>query len=230
MADSARRRLYAAYLDLTGVPVLVVGGGAVAARKVAGLLAAGAAVTVISPEYDGAFKRLRISCSRLRCLRRRYHKGDVRGQRLVFAATNDRAVNMCIAHDAAHECIFVNVASPPEAGDLQVPASVHKGQFSLAVSTGGASAALAAAWRKRLEKLAGAEWGHLVQFLNRRRPAILERVPDPVARRKLLETLGHPRWAKVIKTQGARAAERQMDALIAKCARVQSITGGRRVR
>jgi siroheme synthase-like protein len=205
--------LYPLFLDLDDAPVLVVGGGEVAERKIAGLLESGARVLVVALSATPAIARSARKKA-LQLERRGFKLPDLRGKRLVFAATNNLALNRRIAKSCRARGIPVNVAAPPEAGDAQVPAMVRRGAFCLAVSTGGASAALARHWRKRLEKIAGPEWGELAGLLEPRRERVLREITDEAARVKLLRQLAAPRWAAVIKRQGAKAAAKAMDKLI----------------
>src|SRR5207249_385915 len=122
------------FLDLRGVRALVVGGGEVAFRKAATLLECGADVTAVAVEFRPEFAEL---AGKLKLLERRFADTDLNGARLIFAATDDAGLNSKIAAAAKKAGVFVNVAAPPEAGDMQVPATVRRGRFSLAVSTGG---------------------------------------------------------------------------------------------
>ena len=139
---------YPLFLDLTNQPVVVVGAGKVATRKVRTLLTAGATVTVIAPVVTAALRRLKA----VRWLRRPYQAGDLRGARLVVAATDDLAVNRKVCAEAQRRRQLVNCAAPPEAGNFIVPAMVRHGAFTIAISTGGASPAAAKALRQKLER------------------------------------------------------------------------------
>jgi siroheme synthase-like protein len=223
MAHSAAP-LYPIFLDIRGLPVLVVGGGAVAARKVADLVQSGASVVLVSPLIDAAIVALKeqrdaTGLGSLRILKRKYRPADLTGKRLVFAATDNVGLNREICDAAQAAGALANCAAPPEAGIFSVPANVRRGAFCLAVSTGGASAALAVHWRKRLEKIAGPEWGDLVELLDKKRLDAKARVADPAARRVLLSALGQAHWAAKIKKLGVAEVERRMDAAIAKVER-----------
>ena len=139
---------YPLFLELTDQPVIVVGAGKVATRKIKTLLAAGAIVTVIAPAATAALRRLKT----ISWLRRRYQSGDLRGARLVVAATDDLAVNRQVCSEAKLRRQLVNCAAPPEAGNFIVPATVRHGAFTIAISTGGASPAAAKALRQKLEQ------------------------------------------------------------------------------
>ena len=143
---------YPLFLELTDQPVIVVGAGKVATRKIKTLLAAGAIVTVIAPAATAALRRLKT----ISWLRRRYKSGDLRGARLVVAATDDLAVNRQVCSEAKLRRQLVNCAAPPEAGNFIVPAIVRHGAFTIAISTGGASPSAAKALRQKLERSLGA--------------------------------------------------------------------------
>jgi cobalt-precorrin 5A hydrolase/precorrin-3B C17-methyltransferase len=117
---------------------VVVGGGPVGQRKVTGLLAAGARVRLISPEATGPL-RAWAEAGLIEWLRRPYQPGDVAGAQLVYAATNQRAVNRRIAAEAKAEGHLCNVADRPDEGDFHLPAVHRRPGLVVAVSSGGAS-------------------------------------------------------------------------------------------
>ena len=139
---------YPVFLDLKDRPVLVVGAGRVALRKTRGLLDAGALLTVVSPESLPEFDSLPV-----RLIRRRFRASDLAGAALVFAATNDRAVNHRISIEAKHRGIIANIADALEECDFLVPARLSRGGVQIAISTGGASPRLAAELRRKLEQI-----------------------------------------------------------------------------
>lgn len=221
---------YPILLDVACMPVLVVGAGSVALRKVGTLLECGAHVTVVSPHFDPILTKLhakfrsRKSGKRrlgamLELKRRKFRPSDVKGPWLVYAATDDPELNEWICNAAHGSSAWANCATPPEAGIFAVPATVRRGVFSIAISTGGASAALSAYWRKRLEKLVGDEWGELAALLLRKRDEVKARVNDPDARRTLLTRLGKGHWAAKIRKFGVAEVARRMNVLIAKTAK-----------
>jgi precorrin-2 dehydrogenase/sirohydrochlorin ferrochelatase len=139
---------YPLFLELTGQSAVVVGGGKVATRKIRSLVAAGARVTVISPDATAAIRRMK----NVHWLRRRYRDGDLRGGCVVVAATDDLDVNRQVCAAAKRRRLLVNCAAPPEAGNFIVPSVIRHGPVTIAISTGGVSPALAKATRKKLEK------------------------------------------------------------------------------
>ncbi len=137
---------YPIMLDLAGVPVLVVGGGTVAQRKIECLLKAGADVTVV------ARSAVESICSMpVRVHLRRYEPADLDHVRLVITATDDPAVNAAVSAEAAARGIWVNSADDPANCTFTLPAIARDGQITVAVSTGGASPALASHLRGEIE-------------------------------------------------------------------------------
>jgi siroheme synthase-like protein len=136
---------YPVVLRLSGRPVLVVGGGAVALRKASGLVAADAAVTVVSPELVVGFDALRVDV-----VRRPYASSDIAGRQLVIAATNDPAVQQQVFDDCERAGVWVNSADDPDRCSFILPALVRRGPVIVAVSTQGRSPALAQQLRDRV--------------------------------------------------------------------------------
>lgn len=136
---------YPVFLDLAGVPVLLVGGGAVAERKLAGLVAAGAQVTVVAPRVTEGVSRMAAQVRR-----RPYAANDIAGHRLVIVATDAPAVNAAAAADARAAGVWVNSADDPANCTFTLPAVVRRGPVVAAVGTGGASPALASHLRDRI--------------------------------------------------------------------------------
>ena len=171
---------YPVALDLRGRACLVVGGGAVARRKAGGLVATGALVTVVAPEAQRMPEGVTVQL-------RPFLDGDLAGVALAVAASDDHELNARVASLARERGVWVNVADDPRAGDVILPAVARRGELQIAVSTGGASPALAQRLRKRLENEFGPEYGELVALLGGLRTAwepraIAAGVP-PAARR-----------------------------------------------
>jgi len=124
--------------NLRGALAVVVGGGAVGERKLRGLLRVGAAVQLISPAATPELRALAESDA-ITWHARPYQPGDLAGARLVFAATNQRAVNAQVADDAAALGLLCNVADDPHAGDFHLPAVYREPGLLVAVSTNGAN-------------------------------------------------------------------------------------------
>ena len=184
-AKARANALYPVYLDLTGRDVLVVGGGPVAARKVTGLLESGAHVTVVAPRFCAELdESMRVEA--VTSFQRRYRRSDLSGKWLVTAATDDPELNKAISEDAARANVFCNVVDGPELCSFQVPAVCRRGWLQLAVSTGGASPALAKRIRMELEKTYGEQYGALLEGLRGLREHLRRKYPQDQARRRQL--------------------------------------------
>lgn len=141
--------LYPAFLKLDGLPVVVVGGGTVAAGKLDGLLAAGARVTVVAPMVAAA---IRAHGDKVRVIERAFAPADLDGARwVVAAATAD--VNRAVATAAAERGLFVNAVDDPDAATAYLGGVVRRGDVEIAISTGGRAPALAGLLREALDAL-----------------------------------------------------------------------------
>jgi precorrin-2 dehydrogenase/sirohydrochlorin ferrochelatase len=139
----------------------VIGGGGVAERKVEGLLAVGADVTVISPLLTDRLRVL-LQQGQIRNLEREYQAGDLEGCDLTFIATDDLEINTKVYHESRMRNIWVNSADDAAHCDFILPAVIERGGLSVAISTGGRSPALARAIREELDEYFGADYEQLV--------------------------------------------------------------------
>jgi siroheme synthase-like protein len=140
---------YPVALDVSGVPVRVVGAGPVAARKVAGLAIAGALVRVVAPDVSAQLDLGQVADMR----RRHYEAGDLDGVRLVVTATGRPEVDAAVAADAAAAGLWVNAADQPADCSFILPAIARNGPLTIAVTTDGSSPALAGRLRDRAAAL-----------------------------------------------------------------------------
>jgi uroporphyrin-III C-methyltransferase/precorrin-2 dehydrogenase/sirohydrochlorin ferrochelatase len=170
------------FLNLKNRSCLVVGGGAIAERKTALLLRAGADVTLISPDLCHNLTTWR-DMGRYTHQAREFRDEDLSKQHLAIAATNDPAVNRHIAEIAGNLRIPVNVVDQPELCSFIVPSIIDRSPVVAAISTGGASPVLARLIRSRLESLIPAGYGRLAQLCNRFRQRVKERFAEPTDRR-----------------------------------------------
>jgi siroheme synthase-like protein len=165
-------KTYPIFAVIEDKPCLVVGGGAVGERKVADLMAAGARVTVVSPTLTPELAVL-AGRGEIRYLPEDFTEGMVEGMALVMAATDDRKVNAAVSAAAQARGIWVNVADDPEYCTFIVPAQVRRGELTLAISTGGASPALARQLRQEFQQHLGPEYGPYLDLLQRVRTRLL---------------------------------------------------------
>jgi precorrin-2 dehydrogenase/sirohydrochlorin ferrochelatase len=152
---------YLVNLDVRDRLVLVVGAGAVAARKIAALVLAKARVTVIAPTVSEAVHALERD-GQIRVERRPYASGDTRGAFVVISATDDDEVNRQVADEARACDALVNVVDRPALCTFTVPAVVRRGDLTLAVATEGRCPSLARAVREQLERQYGPEYAEVV--------------------------------------------------------------------
>lgn len=174
---------YPVYFNLQDSRCVVVGGGAVAERKVLELLGAGARVTVVSPDMTVELKSL-AETGRLTWVPRTYAPGDLSGAFLAIGATDDRAVNEQVWEEARARSLPVNVVDDPQHLNFITPAVVRRGDLAIAISTGGKAPALASRLRQQLERTIGDEYGELVEIAGEMRDATAHET-DPQRRKEL---------------------------------------------
>lgn len=194
--------LYPVFVNLQCRPCLVVGGGAVAERKVMGLLAAEAQVTVVSPEATEVLRAL-AEQGRIRWLARPFAPDDVSGMVLVVAATNRPEVNAQVSEAAQRRGVWVNVVDQPQRCTFFVPSVVRRGDLVLAVSTGGASPALARRIRQELEMRYEEAYARYVDNLAALRAYVQERISDEATRRALLARFADDPWREAALVEDA---------------------------
>ena len=141
-------------------------------RKVLDLLAAGARVAVVSPFLTPALEAL-AARGQIRHLAEKFAPAQVEGMALVLGATDDPQVNALVSAAAQERGIWVNIADAPELCTFIVPSQVRRGDLTLAVSTGGASPALARRLREELEAVIGPEYGPYAALLKSIRAEVL---------------------------------------------------------
>lgn len=179
-------RYYPAFLDLRDRSVVVVGGGEVAERKVELLLSCGANVRLISPTLTTGLEHL-VETRSLTVERRPFQPGDCARAVLVFACADDSDVNSAVAKEAGEAHAPVNVADDPSLCDFIAPSVVSRGDLLIAISTGGASPALAKRLRREIERTVGPEYEELVSVLEDLRKRVHARVHDPGRRQEIFE-------------------------------------------
>ena len=165
---------YPIFVELSGRRCLVLGGGRVAQGKVEGLLSAGADVTIVAPEMTDALRDL-VAAGRVSHVAREYESGDLAGFALCFVATNDAAVNAQVAAEGKRSRVWVNAADDPANCDFILPSVIRQGEVVLAVSTGGASPALARRLREELTAFLSEEYAPLAELLREVRRELRQR-------------------------------------------------------
>jgi siroheme synthase-like protein len=154
-----------AAVDLTGRRCLVVGGGALALEKIEGLLACDARVRVVATEATDGVRELADSGA-IEWERRQYRSADLDDSFLVIAATSDMGLNEAVHRDAEARSMLVNVVDVTHLCNFIAPAVVRLGPVAIAISTAGASPALAVRMKNEIAASFGPEYGRLALILN----------------------------------------------------------------
>ena len=150
-------RYYPVFLDIAGKPVVVIGGGEVALRKVEVLLDAGARVTVVSPALHEGLRTL-VTAGKVNHVDRTYQPGDVEGYTLAFVGTDDRSANAAVAREGKERGVWVNAVDDTPNCDFIMPGVVSRGGLIIAVSTSGGSPAMARKMREEMEAFLTEDW------------------------------------------------------------------------
>jgi precorrin-2 dehydrogenase/sirohydrochlorin ferrochelatase len=192
---------------------VIVGGGEVAARKVAALRDAGARPVVISPLLCGMLRNL-AERGEIDTIRRAYEPGDLAGTRLVVAATDDPDTNEMVWREAQALGCLINVVDDPARCNFHVPASVRRGALRLSVSTAGHSPLLARRIREELEQQFDAAYQPYVKLLGELRPLVQEQVTDPVRRRAIWEAVLGSEILALLRSGAPEAARQRAQSII----------------
>jgi uroporphyrin-III C-methyltransferase / precorrin-2 dehydrogenase / sirohydrochlorin ferrochelatase len=206
-------QLYPLFANLTDRPVLVVGGGDVAARKAAMLLRAGARVTVGAPMLGPELREL-AQQGRITYRAGAYQSDWQEGMWLVVAATRSRPLNLRIASDGHARQRLVNVVDDPALSSFQVPAVIDRSPLLVAISSSGTAPMLARRLREKIESLLDPALGSLLQLAQRYRARIRSRHADLASRRRFYDWLHDgPVNALLRASQPARAERQLIEAL-----------------
>jgi precorrin-2 dehydrogenase/sirohydrochlorin ferrochelatase len=206
---------YPVFLEMKDRRCVVIGGGAVAERRVEGLVAVGANVTVISPAITQRLRNM-LTHGAIRHVAREYRTGDRAGYDLVFVATDNSEINAAVAAEAPSVRIWINSADDPDHCDFILPAVIRRGELAVAVSTGGVSPAVTRAIREELDEYFTADYARFVQIAGEVRRELREKsvVVDAEAWNQTLRgdfrrliKAGRPEQAKelLLKTLGTKS-------------------------
>jgi siroheme synthase-like protein len=179
---------YIACLRLQGRRCLVVGGGDVGLEKIEGLLACGAGVTLVAPDAHPALAELALEGS-IEWHRREYQEADLDGCLIAIAATNVTDVNISVFEGAERRAMLVNVVDVPPLCNFILPAIVRTGPLAVAISTAGASPALAKRMKREIGELFGEPYAQLAILLNDARGWAKATLPTYQDRKEFFETI-----------------------------------------
>ena len=163
--DMLATPFYIACLRLSGRTSLVVGGGDIGLEKVEGLLACGGDVVLVAPEAHPALQELAAEGS-ITWHQRDYRAEDLEGCLIAIAATDDTDINIQVFNDAEKRAMLVNVVDVPPLCNFILPAIVRTGPLAVAISTAGASPALAKRMKREISELFGEPYATLAVLLN----------------------------------------------------------------
>ena len=179
---------YIACLRLSGRRCLVIGGGDVGLEKIEGLLACDGRVTLVAPEAHPDLVTLAHEGS-ITWEQREYQPDDLQGAFVAIAATDDTDVNIRVFEDAERRAMLVNVVDVPPLCNFILPAIVRTGPLAIAISTAGASPALAKRMKREIGELFGEQYAQLAIMLNDARGWAKATLPTYQDRKEFFESI-----------------------------------------
>lgn len=204
---------YPVFCDLVGRRCLVVGAGKIGEGKIRGLLDAGADVRVVSLTATDTVKRWAHE-GRIELDLRSYKQGDLESCLMVIAATEDSETNVAVHGDAEARDVLCNVVDVPPLCNFILPSVHRQGDLTIAISTSGASPALARRIRMKIAACYGEEYGVVMELLGSLREELKERYPDADDRKVVFERIVYTdlmEWVRAGDTE-------KIDAWVDKCA------------
>ena len=175
---------YPVYIQLREQPCVVIGGGKIAEGKVQGLLAAGAKVTVVSPELTSHLHEL-VEQNQIAYIARAFQSGDLTGAFMVICATDQVEINNKVWQEASANRQLVNVVDDTPRCNFIAPAILRKGDLTLAISTAGKAPALAVRLKERFQEQLGTEYERFLELSGQLREPLARHVPDFETRKAL---------------------------------------------
>jgi siroheme synthase-like protein len=200
------RLYYPAILDIAGRLALVVGAGKVGEGKIAGLVNAGAAVKVVSLTATPQVQRW-AEDGAIELELRAYESSDLDGRFLVIAATEDNDTNVRVFEDAEQRQMLCNVVDVTHLCNFILPSIVRRGDLAIAVSTGGASPALARRIRISLGQCYGDEYAVAMELLGSLRAELKDLYPDPQERKVIFERMVYSQLMDLVRAGDTEAIE-----------------------
>ena len=179
---------YPIFTDLNGRRCVVIGGGMIAQRKVTTLLSYGAKITVVSPTLTARLKRY-AAAGKIASVRRKFRPADLSGAWLVYASTDDQAINERVFATASRGRIFTNVVDQGPLCSFIAPAILRKDPLTIAISTGGASPSVAKRLRAELSESIGVDYPRLLRLLRDMRGVAKKVLPKYGDRKVFFDSL-----------------------------------------
>jgi siroheme synthase-like protein len=208
--DMLETPFYIACLRLKGRRCVVIGGGDIGLEKVEGLLACDASVTLVAPDAHPALVGLALEGS-IEWARREYQPEDLDGCLIAIAATDSTDVNIRVFEDAEKRAMLVNVVDVPPLCNFILPAIVRTGPLAVAISTAGASPALAKRMKREIAEQFGEPYATLAVLLNDARGWAKSTLPTYQDRKEFFESIvgGEPDPIELLRA-GDSAAVREL--------------------
>lgn len=198
---------YGVSLNLQEKKCTVVGGGAVAERKILRLLKDEALVTVVSPQLTENLQKIQ---KQFIWIADMYQESYLEDSFLVIAATDQREVNQKIAQYCHAHNKLVNVIDSLEESNFTVNSTVQRGDLLLTISTGGASPAMAKKIRQQLEEQYGPEYAVILDIIRNLRAEAMEKIADEEKRRAFLQELGQVDVEEILRTETTEEWEKRV--------------------
>ncbi len=209
-----KKRYFPINLDITNLPALVIGGGKIAYRKLLTLWKYGSSATVISPGLIPAMQDF-IAKNNLKYIQRKYQSGDIKGYKIVFAATGDPDADLLIKEDCDKANTLLNVADVPELCSFIMPATVKRGDLILAVGSGGNAPFLVKEIRKQLQKDYPKNMADIFELAGEFRELVLAKKDlSPQSRTDLFDKFINEKWDDLLSNEGLENARGKMREII----------------
>lgn len=204
-----KRVYYPVFLDITDKRCLVVGGGKVAERKVTMLLQFNAHVIVVAPVMTRALLKLGEE-GKIQYFQRIYAAKDLDNTALVFACTDNSAINNKIKKGAAQKNIPVNVADSPDVCDFIVPSIIKKGDLTIAISTSGELPLLSKKLRQKIEEVVTDDYLEYLHIMRDLRRHLIKTVKETRKRGMIMNKIGKIDTQEVIAIGLAKLIKRAL--------------------
>lgn len=188
----------------------MIGGGAVAERKVRRLLECGARVLVISPKstqgLNGLAKKKKIIFKK-----RKINLKDLLGAYLVISATDDRGINLLVSSYCRKRNILINIVDSPDECSFILPSIIRRGALTVSVSTDGISPALSRKIRRDLQERLGAEYARFLRIMREIRPEVLKKIKSLKIRKEFFKKALQPQIFGLLKKNKTRQAKVKLE-------------------
>ncbi len=206
-------KLFPILVDIKDKKCVIIGGGTVAERKIKTLLKYGAKITLISPEINDNIKEI-VKKGEIKHIKAEYKKEYIKNAFLVIAATSNDKLNAQIAKDAKFlvNCVSGQYSLNSNGLLYNVPAILHKGDLTIAVST--EFPALSRIIRDEISKFYGREFALYIKYLKKLRKEIQKKIPDIKRRQTIFRKIASKKIVSILKQYGFKKAKKEIEKII----------------